>query len=579
MLTNDNDTTTKPKVPVRRSSLKNRNQTPKFPLDILKGKAKRNSISWGQTDTFKFKENNPTLQETKNLAKKETDEAEEKHKKFLETRRRSVQNEFVPQKKMKEKSKELVEEEINNEELKKNMENNIKVGKEAKDEISEMSESNSSSSSGSDEDNSKSCSCSSCRKKRSMSESPSKESEKESKKKNKKEEKENNTKSKLRVKIKDEKEIIKKNKEKAEKENNNKKNIKFNVKIKEKKEEYNEDKDEKDNEDEQEVNNDEKEKENKQEIKVDKKIRLISYKEAKELDLDKVAYIALTDGSILIVRKDLKNINHEFSTKSIDILKSKNYISNKSNFSIKGINNEYDQALNNNQNLSQSNSINQIFKRPSFNRTLFQNDIQRQQQPTQNIYPKSEYSFNGQIFSNNISLQNQNYSKNVQRINKINTNNTYFYNRYNPSSSTLFKPNRNPNISKYFSSYKTPSSAYFDHRHSHSQCNLIQSNNPSLKQFIQVKNPQRQAERNKYKVIEVIPCNYCETDNNQMLDNSKYAEPIIYQEMNPSQTIISRNNHYIQQRSPNQNIIYSPIETNFSENNNYIFEQELNDCL
>ena len=64
-----------------------------------------------------------------------------------------------------------------------------------------------------------------------------------------------------------------------------------------------------------------------------------------------------------------------------------------------------------------------------------------------------------------------------------------------------------------------------------------------------------------------------------MLDNSKYAEPIIYQEMNPSQTIISRNNHYIQQRSPNQNIIYSPIETNFSENNNYIFEQELNDCL
>ena len=189
MLTNDNDTTTKPKVPVRRSSLKNRNQTPKFPLDILKGKAKRNSISWGQTDTFKFKENNPTLQETKNLAKKETDEAEEKHKKFLETRRRSVQNEFVPQKKMKEKSKELVEEEINNEELKKNMENNIKVGKEAKDEISEMSESNSSSSSGSDEDNSKSCSCSSCRKKRSMSESPSKESEKESKKKIKKKKK------------------------------------------------------------------------------------------------------------------------------------------------------------------------------------------------------------------------------------------------------------------------------------------------------------------------------------------------------------------------------------------------------
>ena len=552
MLTNGNDDNTKPKVPVRRSSLKNRNQTPKFPLELLKGKTKRNSISWGQTNTFQFKENNPSLQETKNLAKKETDEAEEKHKKFLETRRRSVQNEFVPQKKMIEKSKEL-DEDIMNEELKKNMENNIKVGKEAKEEISETSESNSPSNSGSDEENSKSCSCSSCRKKRSMSESPSKnESETLSQKKNKKEEKENNTKSKLRAKIKDEKEIIKKNNVKTEKENNNKKNIKFNVKIKEKKEEYNEDKNEKENGDEQEINNDKKEKDNKKEIKVDKNIRLISYKEARELNLDKVAYIALTDGSILIVRKDLNNINNEFTTKNSDSLKSKNYISNKSNFCIKGINNEYNHIFNNNQNLSQSNSINQILKRSSFDKTQFQNDIQRQHQSIQNIYPKSEYSFNGQTFSNNISLQNQNYSQNVQKINKINTNNTYFYNRYNPSSSTLFKPNKEPQLPQYFSSYKAPNSTFFSHRYCHSQNNLIQSNSPSLKQFIQIKNPQRQAERNKYKVIEVIPYNYCERDNSQMLDcpqvNSKYVEPIIYQEVMPSYTITSRSNdnHYIQ---------------------------------
>ena len=61
MLTNDNNAENKPKV-VRRSSLKNRNQAPKLPLEALKAKPKRNSISWGQTDTFKFKENNPNCE-------------------------------------------------------------------------------------------------------------------------------------------------------------------------------------------------------------------------------------------------------------------------------------------------------------------------------------------------------------------------------------------------------------------------------------------------------------------------------------------------------------------------------------
>jgi hypothetical protein len=37
------------------------------------------------------------------------------------------------------------------------------------------------------------------------------------------------------------------------------------------------------------------------------KVRLICYKEARELDLDSVAYIVLTDGSVLIVRKEYEN--------------------------------------------------------------------------------------------------------------------------------------------------------------------------------------------------------------------------------------------------------------------------------
>ena len=602
MLTNDNNAENKPKV-VRRSSLKNRNQAPKLPLEALKAKPKRNSISWGQTDTFNFKENNPTLEDTKNLDNKEKEEKEEKHKKFLETRRKSVQNEFVPQKQLTDKNKEL-DEEILNEELKKNMENNIKIGKQAKDDISESRESCSSSGSGKEYSKSGSY-CSSCNNKLSKSESPSKnESERDSlkisKKKNKKDEKkENNTKSKIKFKINDEKEIIKKNNKKKEKEkekekeDNKKINLKGKVKIIKKKEEYNEYKKEKSNKDKQEINEDnqeintdnkEKEKENKPEIK-DGRIRLISYKEAKELNLDKVAYIALTDGSILIVRKDLNSMNEVYANKSKDNLKNRNYIS-KLNFCIKGIKNEYENIFNNSQNMSQYNSIHQIYKRPSYNQNQSLNDFQRQHQPIQNNFPKSEYSFNGQLYTNNISLHNQNCSRNVQRNNKINTNNTtYFYNRYNPSTNSLFKLNRDPQLFKYFSPYKAqnPNTKYINHRHSLSNNNIVQSNNQPLKQYIQIKNTQRQPDRNKYKVIEVIPCNCCEVNNNQMLDNSqvntKIIEPIIYQEVIPSETILSRNNsHYIHQRNPN--IIYSPIETNYSDNNNCcMFEQELNDCL
>ena len=53
MSTNNNNATAKPKVN-RRSSLKNRNVDKSNPLDLLKIKSKRNSISWGQTNTFKF---------------------------------------------------------------------------------------------------------------------------------------------------------------------------------------------------------------------------------------------------------------------------------------------------------------------------------------------------------------------------------------------------------------------------------------------------------------------------------------------------------------------------------------------
>ena len=226
MLTNNDNASSKPKA-TRRSSLKNRNKS--NPLELLKIKKKRNSISWGQTNTFKFKENNPTLEESKNLSNNEAIEKEEKHKKFLETRRRSIQNEFMPSDVLMQKSKEFVEE-IINEELKRNMENNIKVGKEAS--ITESSKSDSDSGSKSDKSEESKSSSSNSSKSRSKSKSSDdsgsskskssskteSDNESENNKKEKEEEKkENNKKPKSRIKFKLDDENQKKKKKKIKK--------------------------------------------------------------------------------------------------------------------------------------------------------------------------------------------------------------------------------------------------------------------------------------------------------------------------------------------------------------------------
>jgi len=61
---------------------------------------KRSSISWGQIDTFEFKEMKPKFQGNTEINKEKTKEEEERHKKCLETRRRSISNEFISEKDM-----------------------------------------------------------------------------------------------------------------------------------------------------------------------------------------------------------------------------------------------------------------------------------------------------------------------------------------------------------------------------------------------------------------------------------------------------------------------------------------------
>ena len=136
----------KPKITAaRRSSLKTGDSKK---LDSLtKGKDKRNSVSWGQSNTFQFKAMKAMFQESNevNNQKKENDA---KHQKFVEFRKKSIKNEFSIVKELM-KNKNLIEEEDLDDEVKKNTDKNVKYGHDA---LNEESDSSSSSNSQSDDE-------------------------------------------------------------------------------------------------------------------------------------------------------------------------------------------------------------------------------------------------------------------------------------------------------------------------------------------------------------------------------------------------------------------------------------------
>ena len=130
----------------RRSSLKTPGTKPQDAL--VKLKEKRNSVSWGKSDTFQFKQMKATFQESKEVSL-EDKQNETKHKEFVENRRKSIKDEFsLVKEALKKKIIEEEDDEETNDELKKNTENNIKMGKDALNEES----SSSSSSENSDEE-------------------------------------------------------------------------------------------------------------------------------------------------------------------------------------------------------------------------------------------------------------------------------------------------------------------------------------------------------------------------------------------------------------------------------------------
>ena len=135
----------------RRSSLKASDSGSKLdPQNLLKIKGgKRHSVSFGQSNTFQFKAMKAMFQESHD-ADKPKKLTEEEHKKFIESRKKSIKNEFSIVKEMMKSNKNIIEElEDSDEEVKKNTDKNVKIGHEA------LEEESSSSGSGSDNEGDK----------------------------------------------------------------------------------------------------------------------------------------------------------------------------------------------------------------------------------------------------------------------------------------------------------------------------------------------------------------------------------------------------------------------------------------
>ena len=142
-------------VKERRSSLKTHDPNSKLDPEALnKLKNKRNSVSWGQSNTFQFKAMKAMFTESTdvNQPKKET---EEKHQKFLESRKKSIKNEFSIVKELMKNNKNIIEEDELDEKIKKNTNKNVKIGKDALNEDSESGSSSSSESEGEEKEEGK----------------------------------------------------------------------------------------------------------------------------------------------------------------------------------------------------------------------------------------------------------------------------------------------------------------------------------------------------------------------------------------------------------------------------------------
>ena len=579
----------KPK-PLRRSSLKQRQPLQFDPDAILNKKAKRKSVSWGKSSGFQFKAMKAMFTESVDLNKKETEEDKKKHQKFLENRKQSIKNEFSIIKELMKKNKDTIIEEENDEEAKNNMEKNVENIKEELKEISESSSSGSKCSScNNSDDESKSKSKSSSKSaSRSNSKSAFRNSKHESEDKSAKKHKHHKKNQKSEISAKSGKSS------KSEKENDKGKKE---SKLKNKRLFHDEEKDnnlekEEEKEKEQAVKNEsEKEKENHKEIAEKKKIkfkvaekkdekkeedklnekengqklRLINLKEAHNLELEKIAYITLVDGSVIIIKNQGENLVQDLlkfknpinqNTKiqildPFDLKSSENKIEISTNqslpqsqYNIKE--NVYKNKINNN--LSRNKSYNKDVNSKLNQRTYvistgqsklkeitgcpsLSNDFNKP-----SIVPKPNYSNQGtqkaQYYSNN------NFNKNeYQKFNFSNINNTPL-SQYKTKSNNLYQNFVQSNL--YQSSRNIPPNSVGSSRAQYlSKIEFQNSYNTRPVYSEYMKN---------YRLIDSKPMNINDNWNyNYNLTKKNLSNPLISK---PYYQVSQQNNRYQYQRQP-----------------------------
>ena len=702
----------KPKViTTRRSSLKCRQLVNKLDPDAImkaKPKGKRNSVSWGLSNTFEFKAMKATFQDSKDINKEDNSEQKEKHDKFLATRKASIKNESSLLKEMLKKNAASIIEEENDDEAKANMKKNLQMGKDALKEVSESSESSkskNSSKSGSksgsksssrsnsrsdSKSSSKSGSRSSSRSKsKSYSKSSSRHKNKSGKEKVKKSDKEsendtNKETEKIDIKKKRKVQMAEKTKEESDKDSQNNKetekiSIKKNRKIKiaEKEDENENDKDsekilkknrkvkmeeeeddkgnDKDSEkinirknrkikisdDINEDNFEEKKAEVIDSIKEnDTKVRLISLNEANSLNLDKIAYITLTDGTVAILKKvEEGNIeeNPKINNKRLN-LSNKPQI-NQNNMYEEGYN--FQNNIYNDPNIPEQevyydndndNDNNNVYNEPLGIGSAYNNNYEPQNInyypnrpiPNINIIPDNQIPINvpyeasisiPRIIPNNIINIPQHYDINRSQY-QINSHEPYETNlsyasglinnrraisplyytnqnrqnrQYIKNYNQQFTPSQNirqnlsPNYKINYQNYQKyskniyPSNNKYQNR---SQNNLSNSNIPQIINLTQTQIP-KEPNKFKVKVLEVIPVKLCDNNNinrNKSDNSSQLVYPFFNtQVMDPDLSPRNNQSHF----QPQQRRLFnysqaSTINNNTNENRINSFEQELN---
>jgi hypothetical protein len=289
------------------------------------------------------------------------------------------------------------------------------------------------------------------------------------------------------------------------------------------------------------------------EFRASNNVRLISYKEARELDLDTVAYIVLTDGTVLVVRKEYENESQDLYRKKVN--------KKARNIPIKAMKANYQSFYDNN--IIEPNQTPQ-FQMPNFKKMIFQKEIQ--QQPISIPYSKQNYSFNTPIYPNNMTFLSQSNKKNLKK----NSNTSLKLNK--SSVSPPWKVVKEAKPLNFIAPTNIEKEKYFSRNYVVNQENMTQpNNNERYRRFIKI-SPQRQPPSNKYTIINAIP--YYETNSDQIIDNSQTnPDMILYQDAD-SEPNFSQYNQYKNARNPI--FSYSPIKGNYSENNYNSFEQDSN---